>query len=396
MTVRHQKGYVFLSGKAFHIRFYQTEIDKDGKQVRVQRSKLLCQKDGRHYSAKCKPVKDAAARFMEGINRASGAVVTADDMTVVDFYDKEYLPTYEKIRKASSVRAMSWIFKKLLRAHFGTITLREYRPSMARTYLNNLKVTRSNSQLHAIKKVAQAIFTEAIASGKFPDNAEINPWSSVEIKDDWGRASGETKHYTLEEAENITNALVERVDCQLAFTLSAFNALRHGEIRGLQWDDIDGTWIHIRRSVDDRGAVTIPKTEASTAKVPLMPSVRLYLELWRKKYKGTGPYVLSETPQPIMLTNLANRVIKPTLKKAAAEALAAGDKHKAETLKWKAWHSGRRGAITFAAQQGNFKFAQMLARHEHADVTLQKYDKGLPDNVFLANALEVDAKRLKS
>ena len=94
--------------------------------------------------------------------------------------------------------------------------------------------------------------------------------------------------------------------------------------------------------------------------------------------------------------NMARRVIRPILKTAAKEALAAGDKHRAETLTWKTWHAGRRGAITFAAQEGNFKLAQMLARHEHADVTLQAYDKLLPDALFLRDALAIDAKRLKN
>jgi hypothetical protein len=38
----------------------------------------------------------------------------------------------------------------------------------------------------------------------------------------------------------------------------------------------------------------------------------------------------------------------------------------------------------------------MLARHEHADVTLQAYDKLLPDALFLRDALAIDAKRLKN
>jgi integrase len=394
--VRHQQGHIFKAGKAFHVRYYVTTLGKDGKTIRKQKSTLLCHKDARHYSATCKEVKDATAKFMEKINKESGVVVTAEDMTVVDFFDKEYLPYYEKDKKPASARTMRQIFDSLLREHFGTITLRGYRASMARTYLNSLKVDRSNSQLHAIKGVARAIFSEAINRGKFPEDAEINPWRSVKIEETWGRQLEETKHYTLEEAENITNALVDHVDCQLAFALGAFNAFRHGEIRGLQWDDIDGTWIHIRRSVDDLGNIVTPKTKASMGKVPLLPSVRVYLELWRKKWKGIGPWVLSETPEPVYLTNMANRVIKPTLKKAAAEALAAGDKHKAETLKWKAWHSGRRGAITFAAQEGNFKLAQMLARHADASITLQAYDKEMPDKLFLEGMLAVDAKRLKS
>jgi integrase len=388
MKVRHQKGYVFRSGRgihtAFHIRYYQTEL-VNGVEKRVQRSSFLCMKDDKRglKSEGAKPTQDLAAKFMQKINEQSGAVVAHDDMKVVDFFDKEYLPMYEKKNKPDSVRTMREVFETALRNHFGDITLRAYKRSMGRKYLYGLQADLSHDRLVKIKKVAQAIFTAAIDSDKFPEDAEINPWTLVEVKDEWGHKSGETQKYTLEEAENILNVLVDRADCQLAFALAAFNGLRHGEIRGLQWGDIDGTWIHIRRSVDSFGNIGTPKTETSVRDIPLLPSVAFYLELWRRKYKGTGLWVLSETPEPVFLGNMARRVIRPILKKAAGDALAKGDKHLAETLKWKAWHSGRRGASAFSIAQAGVKYAQMLLGHKHADVTLQSYDAPLPPDEFL-------------
>ena len=400
MKVRHQSGYIYRTGRgertAFHVRFYRTEL-VDGKETRVQRSGFLCLKDKTHFSESCKAVKDVAAKFMEKINAASGVVVAvSDDIKVVDFFDRDYLPWYKEKCKPDSVKNMLELFDNELRKHFGDITLRAYRRSMARGFFATIEVKRSHDRLTKIKKVAHAIFTRAIDLNKFPEDAETNPWALMKVKDEWGKASGKTKSYTDEEVENILAALFEHTEMQLAFALSAYNGLRHGEMRGLQWDDIDGSWISVRRSVDSFSNIGVPKTEESEGNIPLLPSVAFYLELWRSKWKGIGPWVLSETTEPINLANYTNRFVKPTLKTAAAEALKVGDKHKAETLTWKGWHSGRRSASTFMIDEGNLNLAKQLLRHKHATTTDRSYNMGLPPQRFLEQALAVDRKRLKS
>ena len=47
-----------------------------------------------------------------------------------------------------------------------------------------------------------------------------------------------THAYTLDEAETISNALIDHPPCQLVFCLATFLGLRPGEISALQWDDV--------------------------------------------------------------------------------------------------------------------------------------------------------------
>src|ERR1035437_1323727 len=127
MHVRHQRGYVYRvgSGKrgrqaSFHMRVYQTEL-VDAKPTRVQRSKLLCFKDDRHYSAKCDAVKKLADKFMAKINEDSG-IVAANDKTVVAFWEEQYLPYCEskykgRGMKPASVRVLKQIWQSLLKDH---------------------------------------------------------------------------------------------------------------------------------------------------------------------------------------------------------------------------------------------------------------------------------------
>jgi integrase len=93
---------------------------------------------------------------------------------------------------------------------------------------------------------------------------------------------GDTKSYTLEEMENVITALVDRVDAQLVMALSFFAGMRKGEILGLQWSDVDGEFIHVRRAFS-RGVVGPPKSKKGVRSIPIIQPVRGLLALWRGK-----------------------------------------------------------------------------------------------------------------
>ena len=104
------------------------------------------------------------------------------------------------------------------------------------------------------------------------------------------------------------NSLKGATPCktQLALALSCFLGLGPAEIAGLQWGDVDGDWINIRRN--KIGAqVDTPKTTERMAAVPIIDQVRVPLELWRRKGENTGgdAWVIPD------LHNLIGRVIKP-------------------------------------------------------------------------------------
>src|ERR1035437_8035631 len=296
--------------------------------------------------------------------------------------------------KPASVRVLKQIWQSLLKDHFGNSTLQSYQPEMARAYLSSMKTMKSRSTLRHVRSTASAIFAEAIERGLL--KREVNPWHVKLPKD--CRDSGPTKWYTLEEAENIISALVDRVDCQLVMALACFLGLRPGEIAGLQWGDVDADWIHIRRAVDTLGNIGTPKTDSSIGKVPLVDQGRVPLELWRKKCGGKreGWMFESSSGQPVILPNLVKRVIKPILKAAAARALEVGDAHLGESLQWKTLYADRRCAATLAIEQGNMKLGQALLRHESLTTTLTFYDKQITNRTFREGIQQVHSKRLNS
>jgi integrase len=354
---RHQTGYIFESASgAFHVRFYTTEI-VEGQPRRVQKSRLLCHKDDRHFSKSCKAVKLLRDDFMRTINVAQA---NEQDMAVVDFWEQRYLPFIRQNHKASTVSGYLQIWNQHLGRHFGpTATLQGYRTHVGSTFLLGLTKTQGRRTLNHIRSLASGIFTHAINEGRL----ESNPWHDVRILGKVRPPVG-TKHYTLEEVENIISALIDHVDCQLVIALSFFTGLRPGEIRGLRWEDFDPDHVHIRRAVV-RGIIGTPKTAESIATLPLIDQVRVPLALWAKARgnPGAGWVFENERGKPADLKDMVVRTIRPALKTAG--------------LEWKSLYAGRRGAGTaiIGLTGGNYAAAQELLRHKHMSTTLQFYKK---------------------
>ena len=281
-------------------------------------------------------------------------------MRVTDFWERRYLPYCEEIvqltgqprKTPSTVRGYKQIWRQHLKSHFGNLTLQEYAPHMGTAFLDSLTGTQGKATLRHIKACATSLFKRAVNEQRI----KVNPWHDVQMPDD-AIESAPTPHYTVEEAENIISALVDRVDCQLIMALACFLGLRPGEIAALRWEDFDEENVHIRRSVV-RGIVGTPKTKESIASLPLIDRVRIPLELWRQKSPDTSGWVFpSVNNTPIDLHNLVARVIRPALE--------------AKELVWKGMYAGRRGAGTaiIALTNGNAAVGQALLRHKNMSTT---------------------------
>lgn len=83
------------------------------------------------------------------------------------------------------------------------------------------------------------------------------------------------------------------VNTRLALGLAAYAGLRAGEVRALQWEDVDlraeGGWLHVRRSLSN-GEETTPKS-GEARKVPIAAPLRTLLEAAQKAKRGKLPNV---------------------------------------------------------------------------------------------------------
>jgi integrase len=366
-------GYVYKKSGAWHLQFYQNEKNAAGELVQVRRSKKLCE------------VKGVTQKHVNGLAAAEMAKVetrtcTTDGMPVTEFWEHRYLPYCEKEWKgtgmrASTVRGFKQVWRQHLKGHFGKITLQEYTADKARKFLSSLKTKQGKNTLKHIRALASAMFSEAVERNIRADN----PWHVKLPKD--CKETKATEHYTMEEAENLISVLIDHVDAQLVIALSCFLGLGPAEISGLQWGDVDPDWINIRRNKPSHGKVGPPKTKERMAPLPIIPQVRIFVELWRGKCEDTAPgaWVIVDLP------NMVNRVIKPHVM-GGRKCEWCEKTPKASGVPWKGLYAGRRGAVTaiIEATGGNYAVAQAIARHKSMTTTLNVYKKQITPQGLLA------------
>ena len=392
---RVQSGYVYEASGALYVRYWTSEI-VDGKARRVQRSERLCEKNDKYYvshstnkkTGKKKFVPSSAVKllcneFMQKVNSQQSQRHPQQDMTVVAFWETRYLPYCEEIvtltdqprRKPSTIRGYKQIWAQHLKAHFGTGTLRDYEPYQGTEFLQSLTSTQGKATLKHIKALGGSVFKRAVIERRI----KVNPWHDVEMPED-AIESKATKHYTLEEAEDIISALVDHVDCQLVMALACFLGLRPGEIAALRWEDFDSDSVNIRRSVV-RGVVGTPKTPESLAALPLVNQVRVPLTLWRQKCDNpTEGYVFeSKNGTPVDLHNMTARVIVPHVNGGRKCVVCDKTPKALKDVKWKTLYAGRRCAATavIEANNGNLAIGQALLRHKSQITTATFYKKAV-------------------
>jgi integrase len=148
-----------------------------------------------------------------------------------------------------------------------------------------------------------------------------------------------------------------------AVAVAAFTGARKGEIRGLLWEDYDGSAIKVKRAVW-RSHVDEPKREKSKGAIPVIAQLKLFLEGHRVRSGNPRQGCILQSPQgkPLNLDALAKDVIRPAFKTAK--------------LPWYGWHAFRRGLATNLNRLGvPDKVIQQILRHANVTTTMNIYVK---------------------
>jgi integrase len=375
---RHQTGSIYEAAGRFYVRYRAVEL-RDGQPTRVQRSEFLCDRDKTYYSPDCRAVKTKRDEFMLRVNKQRPGA----EISVVDFWTGVYLPFAEKNLRESTVHGYKQTWNQHLKAHFGEATLRGYTTAAHSRFLTSLVDRYGRRTLNHIRATASAVFSHALNLGY----CDVNPIKGAKALGRIREPKG-TEHYTIAEAEAIINALIGRTDAQLLFALCFFQGLRPSEAVALQWGDIDGENIHIRRSCV-RGFLGDCKTPESQAPLPLIKPVAMLLDAWRPKCPASEkgwifPRVGHHGGAVTDLRHFCRSVIRPVLDR--------------EKIAWKGLYAGRRGAGTVLVElTGNLVAAQELLRHKSLTTTAQFYKKrtqtALASGMRLLEAASTEGKQ---
>lgn len=352
--VRMQKGSLFEQGGSWCVRWSERENGK-----RVYRFAKIATKA--EYPRKAE-VRAVFRAFMDRVNAATSNPQMSGGISLAEFVKRHYLPYVDRTKSASTSHGYHGLWSRYVQES----ELADLRVVQVQTvHIRRLLLATQNERrlstrtFQHLKSFLSAIFTYAQNEGL----VSSNPVHGALLPED---AAGprETYAYDLKEINTMLGVLSGAAKAFVA--IGAFSGLRLGEIQGLQWEDIADNEIAVRRAVW-RGIVDEPKTTASKAAVPLVPTLEKVLEAYRTEEGKpvVGPLFGME------LEKLAQRIVKPIVE-------AVG-------LKWHGAHALRRGIATNLYSLGaSDKIVQRVLRHAKANVTREHYVKAVPADVRMA------------
>jgi integrase len=382
--MREQKGRVFHSYNSWFVRYYDDVLGPDGQAKRIRVCKKLDVEHGGEYRTR-RSVQPFVDAILKPIN--SGKLDVRSTMLVSEFGDRVYLPQHvEGELRAATQKQYRDTWNNHIKPYLGNLTLRDFRTSDAKRILNRAaEGGLGRSSLRHIKAFLRGVFSMALED-EILDG--VNPVREVRMP---RTTRPKAQHaYTLSEITAMLAVLPE--PAWTAVVTAAFSGLSKGELRGLQWGDLEGNKLTVNRVVWN-SVTNDPKTDNRQAPVPVVKQLAEALEAHRlrmgKLAQPTLPIFQAGNGKPLDLHNLANRIIKPALSRCAV-CRRPEAKHKPEAHlferdsslpRWHGWHAFRRGLATNLHELGTpDKEIQGILRHSDVRLTQNIYIKSLDES----------------
>jgi integrase len=164
---------------------------------------------------------------------------------------------------------------------------------------------------------------------------------------------------------------------------AAFSGLRMAELRGLQWQDYDGTSLKVCRTVW-RTRIGETKTPESEGDVPVLPVLQRILNQHKDRVNGKpNEWIFKGEKRgtSLNLANLVRRQIQPMLRRCIVRGkteVGHKEDHDFELNgripQWRGWHSFRRSLASILYElHVKPKVIQAILRHSDVGVTLSYY-----------------------
>jgi integrase len=258
-------------------------------------------------------------------------------------------------------------FRAYLKLRVGNIRLRDFRTKDGQHLFERIAEDNPNLSHTTL------MHTKALLSGVFNFARQedalrgANPMQGVKAE---GRRYRPHRHaYTLNDIFVMLPKLNE--PARTIVMVAAFSGLRASEIRGLRWEDYNGTELRVSRAVWRTHVGPTKTVESGENPVPVISILRCALDEHRMRYNADGYIFAGERRgKPLNLANLARRILAPAL----------GEN-------WKGWHGFRRGLGSNLYNLGvPPKVIQEILRH--ADVTTTQTHYIVVDRSETAKAMQ--------
>jgi integrase len=322
-------GSVFRRGDSWFLRYWHNAL-VDGAIERAQKCVKLADYCDRYRRRG--DLDDLAAVKMAGVRQASKCPHSSSQFT--DYVEAVYLPFVQRTMKPSTYAGYGTYFERYIKPWAGEYALRDFTVAIVADLLKKIASTHklNTETVGKVRSILSGIFTYAMSEGHFPARSEAdNPASCARIPDELATKPKRTVAAAREDVQAILAALKGKPLARAAVAILAYTGVRPGEARGLRWEERNRVEKHIavNRSVWHREVGTT-KTEQSERFVAVNDELReILLDLWKVKGSPIGGYILAgRKDHPVILDNLAKRVIRPALDAAKIE--------------WHGWYALRR------------------------------------------------------
>jgi len=366
---RYQKGSIVERNGNWVLKYYDDRIDA-GVVKRVRISKILAPV-GHVYRTKSQ-VRPLADEILSALSSQSTGQIDGT-LPLSEFIEKKYFPHLELRQQLhgalhlepSTVKGYKDIWKfRVKDSDIASLRVRNFTTVNAQAFFMNLSQKLSHQTHLRVKAFLSGVFSYAKQIGAI---AGVNPLDGTKVGGRKSEFKGQT--YTLDQILDMLEKLPEpaRTVCATA----AFTGLSASELRGLQWQNYDGEYLHVSQKVWRRH-VGAPKTEARRASVPVIPALKKILDGYKAEFPPVSPadfIFLGQKGFALNLDNLSRDTIAPIFPA------------------WSGWHSFRRGIGTRLFYLGaDAKTVQTILRHSQVSTTMAHYV--MPDQKEMNDAMK--------
>ncbi len=160
-----------------------------------------------------------------------------ETITLLEFWEKHYLPSVQRTKTAETMRIENWQFKAWIAPLFGHLPIRDIKAGHVEKLLANMREAgkANRTQVH-LRGILSVIINTAIQEGFFEG---VNPCQRVQVQK---KDNQRIRFLSPAEASRLLDTLkVRSKQLHDMAIISLFCGLRAKEIFGLTWADIDFT-----------------------------------------------------------------------------------------------------------------------------------------------------------
>jgi integrase len=337
-----------------------------------------------------KAAEEALVELQTQVRRAArnGQRIVRKPLTVQEFLEDRWLPT---LSLAGRLKESTLSYYR-----FATRYLVKELGSRAISEVTGGDLTRLYGKLKAdgySVSLIRGVHTTAHKAYDFALREGIVTWNPADRAEAPPTAKGRPRAWTDDDMRKLMG-VADRDRYWVVWRLLASTGLRRGEICGLQWSDIDGDYLYVRRTrivVDSKVRIETPKTARSVRRIPLNRTAKEALQLHHLA-QSEEVRVLGLTQSPAwIITNEVGKPIDPSLLSKRWRAIVNEANVPAYSL-----HALRHTfATALLARNKSPKVVQDLLGHSSITVTLDLYTATL-DNLGREAVASLDDSHFES